>query len=116
MEPFEGELIAGLLIPQMVDREIQGSISGLNESTATSRLCDKSIFCACLTGPFPTAQMSANCATIGGMATIRDKLGHHCFQAGHHSVSRESAPVPQGRLGSHPVPRRRVRSWSAIAN
>src|SRR4051812_46042967 len=33
------------------------------------------------------------------MATIRDKLGHRCFEAARHSVSGESDPVPQGRLG-----------------
>ena len=29
------------------------------------------------------------------MATIRDKMGHRCFEAGHDSVSRESAPIPR---------------------
>ena len=51
-----------------------------------------------------------------GMATIRDKMGHCCFEAGRDRVSRESAPVPQGCARGHTVSERRVRSRSAIAN
>ena len=54
--------------------------------------------------------------SVPGMATIRDKMGHCCFEAGHDSVPRESAPVSKRRTGSRPVPGRRVRRWSAIAN
>ena len=43
-------------------------------------------------------------------------MGHHCFEVDHYSVSREFAPVPQGRPRHHPVPGRRVRIWSAFAN
>jgi len=53
---------------------------------------------------------------VRGMATIRDKLGHSGFEAGHDRVPRKSATILQERLEDHPVPERRVRSWSAIAN
>src|SRR5437764_1464063 len=50
------------------------------------------------------------------MATIRDKLGHCCFEAGNDGVPRESAPISQRHAGGHSVPGHRVRIINEQAN